>query len=191
MSTRRVFLTGATGFIGTRLAERLGASGYTLRCLVRTDARATRLRELGAEILLGNVTDRALLERGMQDCELAYHVAAIYDLGVLNPSVMQQTNVEGTRAFLEAAGASRIRKAVYVSTTVALGPSSEGESENVTEYDGPYPSAYHRTKAQAHRLAREAQTRELPLIIVCPAYVYGPGDEGPAGRFIADLLRRR
>jgi dihydroflavonol-4-reductase len=191
VSVRSVFLTGATGFIGTRLSERLSAAGWRLRCLVRSEARAARLRALGAELVVGDLTDRARLTQAMQTCELAYHLAGIYDLGVIDEAALQRTNVEGTRAFLDAVASAGIRKAVHVSTTVALGPSTEGESERFFEYDGPYPTAYHRTKAAAHRHARAAQDQGLPLVIVCPAYVYGPGDGGPAGRFINDLLQRR
>lgn len=189
MSAPLVFLTGATGFIGLRLAEQLHATGARLRCLVRSAAKAARLRVFNAEIVEGEVTDRAAMGRGMRGCTLACHLAAIYDLGVVDPKALERTNVEGTRAFLDSVAATGIPKAVYVSTTVALGPADDGQ--NVEAYAGPYPSVYHRTKAEAHRLAREAQARGLPLVIVCPAYVYGPGDQGPAGRFIRDLLRGR
>lgn len=189
MSAPLVFLTGATGFIGLRLAEQLHRSGARLRCLVRTDAKAALLRDFDAEIVPGEVTDRAVLRRGMRGCSMAYHLAAKYDLGVVDARVMERSNVEGTRAFLDSAAATGIEKAVYVSTTVALGPGDDGES--VEAYAGPYPSVYHRTKAEAHRIARAVQARGHPVVIACPAYVYGPRDEGPAGRFIRDLLRRR
>jgi dihydroflavonol-4-reductase len=186
-----VFLTGATGFIGGRLAARLAASGARLRCLARNEARTAPLRALGAEIVPGDVTNQAVLETGLQGCDLAYHLAGIYDLGVVDDARMERINVGGTRAFLDAVAASGIARAVHVSTTVALGPAQNGERRAVRETEGPHPSAYHRTKAEAHKLARLAQERGQPIIIACPAYVYGPGDEGPAGRFIADLLRRR
>jgi nucleoside-diphosphate-sugar epimerase len=186
-----VFLTGATGFIGSRLAERLVAGGAQLRCLVRSRKNAASLQALGAELIAGDATDRAALRRGMQGCSLAYHVAAIYDLGVVDARLLEQTNVEGTRAFLETARELHIPRGVYVSTTAALGPATDGVNESLVEYSGPYPSAYHETKARAHRLAREAQAQGLPLVIVCPAIVYGPGTGGPLGRFLEDLLQRR
>src|SRR5262245_45171068 len=127
----------------------------------------------------------------MEGCSLAYHIAAIYDLGVVDAQQLEQTNVEGTRAFLDIALELRIPRVVYVSTTVALGPAPNGENESVVEYAGPYPSTYHETKARAHRLAREAQANGLPLVIVCPAFVYGPGTGGPLGRFMEDLLQQK
>ncbi len=66
-----------------------------------------------------------------------------------------------------------------------------GVGDDQPPFAGPYPSIYHRTKTQAHRLILESQRNGLPLVIACPAYVYGPGDEGPAGRLIEDVLRRR
>ncbi|HEX7048679.1 MAG TPA: NAD-dependent epimerase/dehydratase family protein [Longimicrobiales bacterium] len=190
---RRVFLTGATGFIGTRLARRLAADGDRLRCLVRADSDTAELERLGAERIEGDITDAAALVRGLDGVELAYHLAAIYDVGVVDERAMTRTNVEGTRAFLDAVARAGTPRAVYVSTTAALAPVTDGEGDENTEYppDARYPSAYHRTKAEAHRLARAAQRDGLPLIIACPAYVYGPGDRGPGGRFLMDLLAGR
>ena len=188
---RTVYLTGATGFIGNRLARRLAARGDRLRCLVRNPDRAEWLRALGAELIVGVVSDRAAHERGMQGCSLAYHLAAIYDVGIVDRAELERTNVGGTEAFIAALTAAKVPRAIYVSTTVALGPSGSGVSDRVIEYDGPYPTEYHRTKALAHRAARAAQAASAPLTIACPSFVYGPGDNGPGGRFIDDLLKAR
>lgn len=186
-----VFLTGATGFIGGRLAEGLHRRGYRLRCLVRSENRARRLVELGAELILGDTADVDVLTRGMAGASLAYHVAAMYDIGLVDVAAMERANIGGTTAFLEAMRRTRVPRAVYVSSTVALGPVPAGEGDEGSRWDGPYPSHYHRTKTAAHHLTLEAQAAGLPLVVVCPAYVYGPGDEGPAGHFVEDLLRHR
>lgn len=186
-----IYITGATGFIGERLARRLCERGETIRCLVRAPARGARLQALGAELVIGDVTDELAHLSGLRDAEMAYHLAAIYDVGVVDRRALERTNVEGTRAFLNALSQARTPRAVYVSSTVALGPTPPGEREPREAYDGPYPSHYHRTKAEAHRLARRAQQRGAPLVIVCPSFVYGPGDQGPGGRFVHDLLEHR
>lgn len=186
-----IYVTGATGFIGGRLVRRLLERGDKVRCLVRSPQKAEALRALGAELMVGDITDEQAHRDGLRDAKLAFHLAAVYDVGVVDAAMLARTNVLGTRAFLAALRRQATPRAVYVSSTVALGPSNHGEAEPRDAYAGPYPSEYHRTKAEAHRAARaEQQQRGLPLIIVCPSFVYGPGDQGPGGRFVRDLIRR-
>jgi nucleoside-diphosphate-sugar epimerase len=104
---------------------------------------------------------------------------------------MERVNVEGTRLFLEAARTAGTSRLIYVSTTVALGPVAEGVGDESSRNHGPYSSVYERTKTEAHAIARHAQEHGTPLMVVCPAYVYGPGDSGPGGRFLIDLVRKR
>ncbi|HSJ26441.1 MAG TPA: NAD-dependent epimerase/dehydratase family protein [Longimicrobiales bacterium] len=186
-----VFLTGATGFIGGRLAAALRDRGYRLRCLVRSESRAGRLEALDAELVYGDTADVDVLVRGMEGAALAYHVAGMYDIGLVDTAAMERANVGGTAAFVEAMRRTGLPRGVYVSSTVALGPVPRGEGDERSRWNGPYPSHYHRTKTTAHHRALDAQADGLPLIIACPAYVYGPGDEGPAGHFVEDLLRHR
>lgn len=190
---RLVFMTGATGFIGSRLAKRLVERGDRIRCLVRPTSDTTELERLGAELIEGELTDTATLARGLDGVDLAYHLAAVYDIGVVDEAALQRANVEGTRTFLAAIERFGTPRAVYVSTTAALAPVRAGEGDETTEYppNAKYPTIYHRTKATAHRLAREAQRVGQPLIIVCPAMVYGPGDRGPGGRILRDALTGR
>lgn len=182
-----IYITGATGFIGSRVATRLLERGESLRCLVRSRKKAAWLADAGAELIEGDATDARTHERGVQGASGAIHLAAIYDIGNVNRSALWRTNVDGTRAFLAATSTVR---SVFVSSTVALGP-GDGSEEPRDAYEGPYHSVYHHTKAESHRLARAAQKSGAPLIIVCPAFVFGPNDEGPAGRLISDLRRRK
>lgn len=187
---RRVFLTGATGFIGGRVAALLAERGDRLVCLARDTGRARTLERLGAEIVQGDINDDIALRRGLDGADVAFHMAGLYDTGVVEEGMLERANVDGTRSFLQYARYAQVPFSVYVSTAVALGP-TDAEGAEDTDWRGPWPSLYHRTKTDAHRLAREAQERGQPLAIVCPTFVYGPGDEGPAGRFLEDLLRRR
>lgn len=188
---RLVFLTGATGFIGERLARRLAVHGHRLRCLVRPSSSTADLERFGAELVPGDTTDVKALERGLAGVDLAYHLAAIYDVGPVDAVALERTNVGGTCAFLTALERVGTPRAVYVSTTVALGPVAGGVGDESTRHAGGYRSVYERTKTEAHRLAVAAQRGGAPLVVVCPAFVYGPGDRGPGGRFIADLLAGR
>jgi dihydroflavonol-4-reductase len=162
-----------------------------LRCLVRDPARARGLEEIGAEIVVADVTDADAMARGIEGADLAYHIAAVYDVGVVDRAQIERANVHGTRVFLRAFEAAGVPRGVYVSSAVALGPNDGPLPDLEKRYPGPFPTLYHRTKTEAHWLAREAQRRGAPLIVACPAFVYGPRDEGPVGRFIEDLLRRR
>lgn len=191
MAGREVFLTGATGFIGGRLTQRLLARGDRLRCLVRNPSAAAHLEERGVKLIEGDISDPVALERGLDGVDLAYHLAALYDIGVVDEAAMERINVDGTQAFVRAVEHQRTPLAVYVSSTAALGPVTPDSpaADGTADWKGPYPTIYHRTKAQAHRIARNAQRRGVPLIIVSPGNVYGPGDRGPNGRFIRDLVR--
>ena len=184
-------MTGATGFIGGRLARVLADRGYRLRCLVRSRDRAGDLDALGAELLVGDASDEAAMRDGMAGARYACHLAGTYDLGAVDAEAMTRVNIAGTRAFIAALRSSAVERAIYTSSTVALGPARGELGSEDDEYHGPYPSIYHRTKTEAHHLAVAAQRRGLPLIIVCPALVYGPGDQGPSGRFVLDVLRHR
>lgn len=187
----RVYLTGATGFIGGALARRLAERGFRLRCLVRPSSDTRGLQALGAELVTGDVANPADHDRGLRDASLAYHLAGIYDLGPIDAAELRRVNVEGTRAFLEAAARAATPRTVHISTTAALGPVAEGVGDETAIHSGACRTVYERTKLDAHRLAVRAQQAGAPLIIACPAFVYGPADEGPPGRLIRDLLRRR
>jgi nucleoside-diphosphate-sugar epimerase len=188
---KTVFLTGATGFIGSRVAKLLLRRGDAVRCLVRDLSRATALRDAGATLIKGDITDVATVSEAMRGADAAIHLAAAYDVGVVDSQAMRQSNVEGTRVFLDAVESSDIARALYISTTVALGPVAVGVGDENTEHHSRPSSIYEQTKKEAHALARSAQRDGLPLMIVCPAYVYGPGDNGPGGRFLMDLVRKR
>lgn len=186
-------MTGATGYIGSRLARRLAAQGDRLRCLVRAGSDTTDLERIGAELVEADLTNASALVKALDGVDVAYHLAAVYAMGVVDRRALERTNVQGTRAFLSAIERARTPRAIYVSTTAALAPVPTGEGDERTEYPprAHYPSVYHRTKAKAHKLAREAQRIGLPLIVVCPAVVYGPGDRSPVGGYVENLLTGR
>lgn len=186
-----IYITGATGFIGSRVAHRLLERGERVRLLVRSRARAAALVQAGAELIEGDVADPAVHLRGLQDARAAIHLAAIYDIGIVDAAAIERTNVAGTRALLDATAQARTPRVLHISSTAALGPSSGAPTEPSEAYSGPYHSEYHRSKAAAHRLARAGQNAGHPVIIICPAFVYGPGDHGPAGRFVNDVVHRK
>ncbi len=190
---RLAALTGATGFIGGRLAPLLAARGWRLRCLARRTSRTAPLEALGAEIVEGDVADPDALARLLDGAGVAYHLAGAYDLGPrVDAAELERVNVRGTRLFLDAARTAGTPRAVYASTTIALGPVPPVViGDEASRNAGPFRSVYERTKTEAHELALRAASAGMPLLTACPAYVYGPGDTGPGGRFLVELLRGR
>ncbi len=187
-----VFLTGGTGFIGSSLARRLVDQGHTLRCLVRRHSRVEPLRELGAELIVGDVNDRAALDEGMQGCDWLFHLANLYSMWQPDPRRFTQVNVEGTRQVMEAALAAPIQKVIYVSTVAVFGKPARCPFDETDTPGTQLFSEYARTKAQADALAWQFYTqRELPLVSLYPGIVLGAGDEKASGRYIQSLIRRR
>jgi dihydroflavonol-4-reductase len=98
-----IFITGATGFLGSHVARVLAEQGADLRLLVRPTSNLKNLEGLKAETATGDLRDAASLEKAMSGCEVVFHVAADYRLWVRDPAEMYRSNVEGTRAILDAA----------------------------------------------------------------------------------------
>src|SRR6266536_2891909 len=113
----KAFVTGATGFIGGHLAERLHARGDEVVALVRSPDKATKLRELGCDLVEGDLGDEPAIRRGVAGCDAAFHVGAVYKVGVRvsEHPAMHDANVEGTKRVLDAAIDAGVGRVVYVS----------------------------------------------------------------------------
>src|SRR6266496_86031 len=120
------FVTGATGFLGSHVARTLAAQGAELRLLVRASSNLTNLQGLKAESVTGDLRDARSIEKAMSGCDTVFHVAADYRLWVRDPHEMYRSNVDGTRAILEAARKNGVRRVVYTSSVATVGFSSDG-----------------------------------------------------------------
>lgn len=187
----KYFLTGATGFIGGRLAKRLLANGHTLLALVRTPAKAQALAASGVTLVQGDVTDKESMRAGMQGVDGVFHVAGWYKIGVNDPQAAEAVNIDGTRNLLELMQELGIAKGVYTST-LAVNSDTHGQLVN-EEYDfgGQHLSLYDRTKAAAHDIAEQLIAAGLPLVIVMPGLVYGPEDTSSVGPLLRQYLQRK
>lgn len=173
----RYAMTGATGFLGGELARQLRSSGHDLVALVRDPARAAGLRNLGVELVVGDLDASAALDRLLEGADGFFHVAGWYKHGRREHERLRAVNVTGTRNALEAALRAGVRT-VYTST-LAINSDTRGVvRDEAYLHRGTWVTEYDRTKAEAHRLAEEYATRGLPLVIVMPSVVYGPGDTG-------------
>jgi dihydroflavonol-4-reductase len=188
----KAFVTGGTGFIGKRVVQRLTERGYDVVCLVRRPEKASFLRELGAIIVQGDITDRETMRPGMADVDVVFHCAGWYEVG-LPPSAeaqMEQVNVGGTENVLALAVELGIPKVVYTSTTGVLGDTYGVIRDETHQRDNPFDSAYDCTKYQAHQMAQRYINQGAPVIIVMPAGVYGPDDHSIVRTLLRLLLRR-
>jgi nucleoside-diphosphate-sugar epimerase len=170
-------MTGATGFIGGHLARQLRAAGHDVVATVRSRARAGELAELGVELHEGDVTDKESMRAAMAGVDGAFHVAGWYRVGARDTAPADAVNVRGTRNVLELVRELGIPKAVYTSTIAVFGDTKGRVVDEGFRHDGPHLSAYDRTKWRAHYEIAEPMIRAgLPLMIVQPGLVYGPGD---------------
>jgi len=186
-------LTGATGFVGGVLARQLVAAGHSLRAIVRTPAKAIALRELGVELHLGDVTDKTSMRAPMAGVAGVFHVAGWYKLGVTarDRATAEAINVHGTRNVLELMRELGIPKGVYTST-LAVNSDTHGQLVDETyRFDGRHLSIYDETKARAHDLANEFVAGGLPLVIVQPGVIYGPGDTSSLKTTLLQFLQRK
>jgi nucleoside-diphosphate-sugar epimerase len=188
----RYFLTGATGFIGGAVLRRLVAAGHDVVALVRNPAKAAGLKAAAVTLHAGDITDRESMRAGMLGCDGVYHVAGWYKVGVRDATDAQPINVDGTRNVLTLMRDLGIPKGVYTSTLAVFSNTRGAVVDETYHHDGPHLSEYDRTKAAAHYEIAEPMIRDgLPLVVVQPGGVYGPGDNGPFHETFARYLRRR
>ena len=189
----RAFITGATGFVGGRLAERLRERGDDVVCLVRSPEKAKALEAAGCTLVRGDLKDSEAMRTGMEGCDAVFHVAADYRVG-LRPSShdsMTDSNVGGTTRVLDAAAATpTVKRVVYVSSLVVNG-NTRGKAVDETYVhprDG-YTSHYEKTKLEAHDVAEQKAAAGVPVVIVQPGSIYGKGDTSVTGGIIDQASR--
>ncbi|MEX0972573.1 MAG: NAD-dependent epimerase/dehydratase family protein [Solirubrobacterales bacterium] len=183
----KVFVTGATGFIGGTVARQLRERGDDVVCLVRNAGKAGKLTELGCELVSGDLGDGAAIRAGMDGCDAVIHAAAMYEVGIpaKQRPAMWEANVAGTENVLKTAGEAGVAKLVYVSTVGIFGNTHRQVVDETYEPPGKdFTSYYEETKLEAHRVAKRMIEDGLPGVIVQPGGVYGPGDTSQ----VADLL---
>jgi nucleoside-diphosphate-sugar epimerase len=188
----RYFLTGATGFIGGHVARQLLAADHQVVVLARTPEKAVALKELGAIIAEGDITEPETLREPMEGADGVFHVAAWYKVGARNRDMAHAINVDGTRNVLETARELDIPRVVYTSTLAVYGDTDGRVVDESYRMDGPWLSEYDRTKWLAHHeVAVPMMEAGLPLVIVQPGFVHGPGDHSNVASVFRDYLRMR
>jgi nucleoside-diphosphate-sugar epimerase len=177
------FVTGATGFIGGRLVDALVDEGHKVRVLVRRPAGSPLLHRDGVELVQGDLGDPAGLEDAVRGAERVFHCAGLVG-DWLRHDDARRINVDGTRALLSACTASGVERVVHLSSlsVYGLGQHRGTDESAPLRYSG---DAYIDSKIDAERMVRVAADRDgLPVVIVRPGFIYGPGDL----RFLPKLL---
>lgn len=173
----RVLVTGATGFLGSRVARHLCAQGDEVRVLVRSTSDLRRLAGLPVEITTGDVTDVVSVTEALAGLDAVVHAAAYLEFGPRDPSFMREVNVGGTETVLGAA-ADAGAKAVHVSSIGALGPTGGVVGDESHWNPSRSVVAYEQTKRDAHLVARRLAEAGALISIVIPGGIFGHGDQG-------------
>ena len=191
----KVFLTGASGFVGSAVARALAQRGYRPVALVRPTSDRRNLKDFPGSIAEGDIRDEASVRRAIAGARYVFHVAADYRLWAPDPEEIVRNNREGTRIVMEAALAAGVERVVYTSSVATLLPKADRPAD---ENDPAAPEqavgAYKRSKVIAERLVEQlAVERGLPAVIVNPSTPIGPRDTRPTptGRIIVEAANGR
>ena len=191
----KVFLTGATGFVGSHVARVYAEAGAELRLLTRSSSSLLAIEGLNAEVIVGDLRDPEALRSAITGCEAVVHVAADYRLWVRNPKSMYAVNVDGTRELLRIAREVGVRRVVYTSSVATMGFKKDGtivdESSPVSLDDmiGHYKRSKFLGELEAIKAARAGQE----VMILNPTTPIGAGDAKPTptGRIVVDFLNKK
>jgi len=182
-------ITGATGFIGGRLARRLVQEGYQVRCLVRASSDTSLLDELDVQIAVGDLTRPRSLARAVAGCHYVFHCGALVS-DWATAGEIARTNVAGTRSLLEASVDASVQRFIHFSTTDIYGHPNRAAIEET--YSGTrFANWYAHSKLSAEaEVKRIEKAHPLDTVILRPATVYGPGSMDVVGE-IARAIRSR
>ena len=189
-----VFVTGATGFVGSAVARALAARGARLRLLARATSDRTNLSGIDAEIVEGDLRDAGAVARAMRGVDRLFHVAADYRIWAPDPEEIVRNNQASTRIVMQAARDAGVERIVYTSSVATLKPLPGGaadESRPATPEQAV--GAYKRSKVVAERLVEAMAADGLPVVIVNPSTPIGPRDvkPTPTGRIVIEAANGR
>ena len=190
----RVFITGATGFVGSHVARSYADCGAQLRLLTRSTSRLDALTGLNAETVVGDLRQSEKLRTALTGCDALVHVAADYRLWVRDPQEMYAANVDGTRELLKLAREVGVQRVVYTSSVATMGFKADGTIVNedtpvsLADMIGHYKRSKFRGEQEAILAARSGQH----VMILNPTTPIGPNDAKPTptGRIIVDFLNK-
>ncbi len=190
----KTLVTGGSGFVGSAIVLELLKQGKDVRALVRSRERPGNLAGVDAELVEGDLLDRASLQRAVQGCGEVYHAAALYSHWQPDPSLFRRANVQGTRNLFEACLDASAPRVVYTSSTAALGAHGKTPANETAQFNlADIGDAYYMSKCEAEQVALEFVTKGLPVVIVNPTNPIGPRDykPTPTGGLILSVLKKQ
>lgn len=191
----KIFLTGATGFVGSHVARALAGQGAELRLLVRKTSNLANLGEMAATTVTGDLLQPESLRSGVRGCDCVMHVAADYRLWVRDPKQMYAANVDGTRELLRIAREEGVRRVVYTSSVATMGFKTDGTivDERTPVSLDDMVGHYKRSKFLAEQEALQAAAQGQQVMVLNPTTPIGAGDikPTPTGRIVVDFLNKK
>ena len=182
-------ITGASGFIGGRLAQRLVREGYSVRCLVRASSDTSLLDKLDVQTAVGDLTKARSLARAVEGCDYVFHCGALVSDWATTEEIAR-TNVGGTRNLLEASLGASVQRFIHFSTTDVYGY-PDGAAIDESYVATRFRNWYAQTKLDAEAEVRRVEGADmLDAVILRPATVYGPGSSDVVGE-IARAIQGR
>ncbi len=186
-------VTGATGLVGSHVARALVARGDTVRVTVRARSRTDNLEGLDAERVTCDLLDRRAVRRAMRGVDRLFHVAGSTNLRATRDEQWRD-NVETTRVVLSEALRAGVQRVVHTSSVAAVGPARRGSTADERQpwTAGRWGIPYLEAKREAELEALRHAAQGLPLVVVCPATVFGRGDVNHSSTdFVRRFLRGR
>lgn len=172
----KCLVTGATGFIGNRLVEKLLILGHEVHILARSKEKVIQMYGSKVHFFEGDLLDLDAIQQAMLNCDAVFHLAAFANIWSKDKMLAYKTNVEGTKNILETAVQYKVRKVVFTSSAAVFPPAeNEEEVDETAVLPEKYLTDYETTKFQAEQLCIEYCKKGLEVVIVNPPRVFGPG----------------
>lgn len=188
----KIFITGATGFIGGYTAQLLAQTNHQLRFLVRKTSHTSKLKRLNTTLVTGDITDKESVLEGMKGCDWVVNIAGLYSFWEPDKRIYRKVNVIGAKNVMESALETGISKVIHVSTAGIYGKPSDSPITEESSVGPMQYSEYFKTKYEGDLIAWELyEKNKLPLVMVYPVAVLGAGDQKASGKYILDLINRK
>ena len=188
----KIFVTGGTGFIGKHTVELLSKTNHLIKLLIRKSSDTSSLKYSNITFVEGDLNNRSSLLKGMEGCDSVINIAAHYTFWEPDKSIYSKVNIDGTKNVMECALESGIKKIVHVSTAGIYGKPKDDPFTEESPVGPIQYSEYFRTKYEAEKIVWNLfKQNGLPVVVIYPVCVIGPGDTKASGRYLRDLINRK